>query len=338
MKILVTGGAGFIGSNFILYYLKAHPDDEIVNFDKLTYAGNLENLRLVENSPQYSFVHADICDPDAVGKAMQGIDLVVHFAAESHVDRSISEPAPFIMTNILGTQVLLDAAVKNNVHRFHHVSTDEVFGSLSLDDSNKFSERTNYDPRSPYAASKAGSDHFVRAYSETYGLPVTVSNCSNNFGPYHFPEKLIPLAITNLLEDKKIPVYGDGKNVRDWLYVGDHCRAIDMILTHGKIGETYCIGGMTEDINNLTVVKKIIRIMGKGERMIEFVKDRPGHDRRYAVDWGKIHRELGWEPEHDFDDWLERTIRWYKENTKWWQDIRTGEYKEYYDRYYGKKD
>ncbi len=338
MKILVTGGAGFIGSNFILHYMAAHPNDEVVNYDKLTYAGNLENLHSVENNPHYSFIHADICDPIAVGKAMQGVDIVAHFAAESHVDRSISEPAPFIMTNILGTQVLLDAAVKNNVQRFHHVSTDEVFGSLSLDDKNKFSERTNYDPRSPYAASKAGSDHFVRAYAETYGLPVTISNCSNNFGPYHFPEKLIPLAITNLLEGKKVPVYGDGKYVRDWLYVGDHCRAIDLILSKGKVGETYCIGGMTDDISNLEVIKKILHIMGKGEDMVEFVKDRPGHDRRYAVDWTKIHHDLGWQPEHDFDKWLERTIAWYKENAKWWKDIKSGAYKEYYDRHYGKKN
>jgi len=338
MKILVTGGAGFIGSNFIIHHLASHPDDEVINFDKLTYAGNLENLRSVEEDPRYSFIHADICDIGAVKKAMQGVDTIVHFAAESHVDRSIFEPTPFIMTNVLGTQVMLDAALKNNIKRFHHVSTDEVFGSLSLDDSNKFSERTKYDPRSPYAASKASSDHFVRAYAETYGLPITISNCSNNFGPYHFPEKLIPLAITNLLEDKKVPVYGDGKYVRDWLYVGDHCRAIDLILSKGKDGETYCIGGMTEDISNLDVIKKILNIMDKDESMIEFAKDRPGHDRRYAVDWGKIHRELGWKPEHNFDVWLERTIEWYRENTAWWKDIKSGEYKEYYDKRYGKND
>lgn len=336
MKLLVTGGAGFIGSNFILYYLKEHADSEIVNFDKLTYAGNLENLRSVENDPRYSFVHADICDPVAVEKAMQGVDVVVHFAAESHVDRSIKEPVRFILTNVIGTQVLLDAALKSGVKRFHHISTDEVFGALSLDSPKKFSEETNYDPRSPYAASKASSDHFVRAYAETYGLSITISNCSNNFGPYHFPEKLIPLAITNLLEGKKVPVYGDGKYVRDWLYVGDHCRAVDLILEKGKVGASYCIGGMTEDISNLDVVKKILKLMGRDENMIEFVKDRPGHDRRYAVDWSKIHRELGWQPEHNFDEWLEKTIAWYKANTKWWEDIKSGEYKEYYDRQYGK--
>ena len=337
MKLLVTGGAGFIGSNFILYWLKEHPEDHIVNFDKLTYAGNLENLSSVEGFPNYSFIHGDICDQRLLEDAVKGVDVIVHFAAESHVDRSIREPAPFIMTNVLGTQMLLDAASKNNVKRFHHISTDEVFGALSLDDPGKFSERTNYNPRSPYAASKAGSDHFVRAYAATYGLPVTISNCSNNFGPYQFPEKLIPLAITNLLEGKKVPVYGDGKYVRDWLYVGDHCRAIDLILTKGEVGETYCIGGLHDDISNLEVVKKILAIMGESEEKIEYVKDRPGHDRRYAVDWSKIHRELGWQPEHNFDVWLERTITWYTNNREWWSDIKSGAYKEYYDQHYGSR-
>lgn len=337
MKLLVTGGAGFIGANFIHYWMANHSDDDVVNFDTLTYAGNLENLTSVEKNPHYTFVHADICDPKSVLDATQGVDIVVHFAAESHVDRSITEPAPFILTNVLGTQVLLDAALKSNIKRFHHISTDEVFGSLALDDMNKFNERTRYDPRSPYAASKASSDHLVRAYGETFNLPFTISNCSNNFGPYQFPEKLIPLAITNLLEGKKIPVYGDGLYVRDWLHVTDHCRAIEKILIDGKIGETYCVGGLTEDINNLTVIKKILRIMGKGEDMIEFVTDRPGHDRRYAVDWSKIKSELGWEPEHNFDDWLSETVQWYTEHTKWWQDIKSGEYREYYERQYGEK-
>ncbi len=322
MKLLVTGGAGFIGANFILYWMREHSNDDVVNLDKLTYAGNLENLAAVEENPRYTFIYGDICDPESVQKALVGVDVVVHFAAESHVDRSISEPAPFITTNILGTYTLLEAASKAKITRFHHVSTDEVFGSLELRSSSKFSERTPYDPRSPYSASKASSDHLVRAYYETYGLPITITNCSNNFGPYHFPEKLIPLAITNILEGKNVPVYGDGLNVRDWLYVEDHCRAIDAVLTRGKVGETYCVGGLTQDINNLTVVKKILSLMGKGEDVIEFVKDRPGHDRRYAIDWTKIKTELGWEPQHDFDTWLGKTIEWYKSYESWWRPLK----------------
>ena len=336
MKILVTGGAGFIGSNFILYWLENHPTDQVINFDKLTYAGNLENLKSVKKNPNYTFIHGDICNEEEVDKAMEGVDVVVHFAAESHVDRSIIDPSEFVKTNVLGTQVLLDSALKNNVKRFHHISTDEVFGSLKLEDSGNFNERTNYNPRSPYAASKAGSDHLVRAYHATYGLPVTISNCSNNFGPYQFPEKFIPLAITNLLEDKKIPVYGDGLYVRDWLYVEDHCRAIDKILEKGKVGETYCIGGLTEDINNLEVIRKILKLLGKDEESIEFVKDRPGHDRRYAVDWSKIKNELGWEPMHGFDEWLSKTVEWYRENSDWWKNVKNGEYQTYYEKQYGK--
>jgi dTDP-glucose 4,6-dehydratase len=336
MKILVTGGAGFIGSNFILYWLKNHPQDLIVNFDKLTYAGNLENLQSVQNNPNYQFIQGDICDPLAVNEAMKRVDAVIHFAAESHVDRSITDPSSFVKTNVLGTQVLLEAALKNNVKRLHHISTDEVYGSLNLEDKNIFNERTIYNPRSPYAASKAGSDHLVRAYYHTYNLPITISNCSNNFGPYQFPEKLFPLAITNLLEDKKVPVYGDGLYVRDWLYVEDHCRAIDLILEKGKIGETYCIGGLTEDINNLEVIKKILKLLGKSEDSIEFVKDRMGHDRRYALDWSKIKSELGWEPQHGFDEWLEKTVKWYQENQQWWKNVKNGEYKEYYQKQYGK--
>lgn len=334
MKLLVTGGAGFIGSNFILYWLKHHQDDLVVNLDKLTYAGNLENLKEVEKNPNHTFVHGDICNLETVNKVLKDVDTVVHFAAESHVDRSIMEPASFIMTNIVGTQVLLDASLKNRVKKFHHVSTDEVYGSLELDDKNKFNERTNYNPRSPYAASKAGSDHLVKAYFTTYGLPITITNCSNNFGPYQFPEKLIPLAITNLLENKKVPVYGDGLYVRDWLYVEDHCRAIEAVLDRGKEGETYCVGGLTEDINNLTVIKKIIKILGKSEDRIEFVKDRPGHDRRYALDWSKIKDELDWQPKHDFSEWLEKTIAWYKANADWWRGVRSGEYKKYYRKQY----
>jgi dTDP-glucose 4,6-dehydratase len=336
MKLLVTGGAGFIGSNFILYWLKQHPEDHIINFDKLTYAGNLENLKEVEHNQNYSFIHGDIGDSETVVKAMEGVDTVVHFAAETHVDRSITGPAIFLQTNVIGTQVLLDAAVKSNIKRFHHVSTDEVFGALQLNSEEKFSEKTNYDPRSPYSASKAGSDHLVRAYYHTYNLPITITNCSNNFGPYMFPEKLIPLAITNLLEGKKVPVYGDGLYVRDWLYVEDHARAIDAVLHKGKIGETYVVGGMTEDIPNIDVVKKILQLLDKGEEMIEYVKDRPGHDRRYAVDWSKIKNELGWEPQHNFEEWLVKTVDWYRDNRQWWEHIKSGEYKEYYAQQYGK--
>lgn len=338
MKIFVTGGAGFIGANFILYWMKHHQQDEIINFDKLTYAGNLENLREVEQNPNYHFVKGDICSVESVEKAMEGADIIVHFAAESHVDRSIMNPSDFIETNVSGTQVLLDSAMKQKVKRFHHVSTDEVFGALPLDSSTRFSEATPYNPHSPYSASKAGSDHLVRAYADTYGLPISITNCSNNFGPFQFPEKLIPLAITNVLEGKKIPVYGDGLYVRDWLYVEDHCRAIERVLQDGKEGETYCVGGLREgkeDINNLAVAKKILTLLGKDESELEYVKDRPGHDRRYAIDFSKIKNELGWEPLYDFDQWLEKTVVWYKEHQDWWQDIKNGSYQEYYAKQYG---
>ncbi len=335
-KVLVTGGAGFIGSNFVLYWVNQHPDDTVIVFDKLTYAGNLENLVSIEGKKNYLFVQGDITNPDMVDSVMKGVDVVVHFAAESHVDRSIKTPAAFVQTNVVGTQVLLDAAVKHQVKRFHHISTDEVFGALSLDTTERFNENTPYDPHSPYSASKAGSDHLVRAYHDTYGLPISITNCANNYGPFHFPEKLIPLAITNLLEGKKVPVYGDGKYVRDWLYVEDHVRAIELVLEKGKIGETYCVGSMTQDVNNLEVVRKILAIMGKDDSEIEFVKDRPGHDRRYAIDWSKIQRELGWKPLNDFDTWLEKTIAWYKDNEKWWRDIKSGDYKNYYSEQYNK--
>lgn len=334
MKLLVTGGAGFIGSNFILYWIKNHPDDQIVNLDKLTYAGNLENLKSVQDNPNYKFIKGDICDPKTVQAVIKGIDMIVHFAAESHVDRSIVEPAPFVMTNVVGTQVLLDAALKNNVKRLHHISTDEVFGSLTLESEEKFNESTKYNPRSPYSASKAGSDHLVNSYYHTFGLPVTITNCSNNYGPYQYPEKLIPLSITNVLEGKKIPLYGDGLYVRDWLYVEDHCRSIDLVLSKGKIGETYLVGGLTSDINHLEIAKKILKILGKDESFIEFVKDRPGHDRKYAVDWSKIKNELGWEPKFSFDEYLEKTINWYKGNRVWWENIKSGEYKDYYKKQY----
>ena len=322
MKLLITGGAGFIGSNFIRYWLKTHPQDEVINFDKLTYAGNLESLKDVADNPKYKFIKGDIADPAAVDAAMAGVDTVVNFAAESHVDRSILSPAEFIKTNVLGTQVLLDAAVKNNLKRFHHVSTDEVFGQIPVDSKEKFNEGSPYRPRSPYAASKAASDHLVIAYHLTYGLPVTITNCSNNFGSYHFPEKFIPLAITNLLEGKKVPVYTPGNQIRDWLYVEDHARAVEAVLLKGKIGETYCVGGMTAEISNLEVAKKIIKILGKSEDQIELVKDRPGHDVKYAIDWSKIKSELGWQPEHDFEQALEQTVSWFRENEWWWKPLK----------------
>ncbi len=335
MKLLVTGGVGFIGSNFILYWLKQHPEDSIVNLDKLTYASNLENLKSIEKNQNYSFVKGDICDASLVNSLMKNVDTVVHFAAESHVDRSIQDPTPFIKTNIEGTYILLEAALKNGNKRFHHISTDEVFGALELT-KDKFTDATPYNPRSPYSASKAASDHLVKAYHETYGLPVTISNCSNNFGPYQFPEKFIPLAITNLIENKKIPVYGDGLYVRDWLYVDDHCEAIDLILNKGTVGKTYLIGGLSNDISNIEVIKRILKNMGKDESMIEYVKDRPGHDRRYAIDWSTIKNELGWEPKHDFNTALSETVEWYKNNQDWWKRIKTGEYQEYYKKQYQK--
>lgn len=320
--LLVTGGAGFIGSNFVHYWLKNYPEDKVINLDALTYAGNLESLRDVEGNPNYVFVEGTITDRELVDKVMVDVDMVVHFAAESHVDRSILNPDVFLETNVMGTQVLLDAALKHGVQRFHHISTDEVFGSLELNSSQKFNEQTSYDPRSPYSASKAGSDHLVRAYGETYGLPFTMTNCSNNYGEYHFPEKLFPLAITNLIDGKKVPVYGDGLNVRDWLYVQDHCSAIDRVLTDGKLGETYLVGGLTEDISNLEVVKLILKLMGQSVDMIEFVKDRKGHDRRYAVDWNRLNRELGWEPSVVLEEGLEKTIKWYQENEAWWRPLK----------------
>jgi dTDP-glucose 4,6-dehydratase len=332
--ILVTGGAGFIGSNFILYWMEKYPDDVLVNFDKLTYAGNPENLKSVKSLPNYHFIKGDICDEHAIAGAMQDVDIVVHFAAESHVDRSITGPAVFLETNIIGTQKLLAAALKAGVTRFHHISTDEVFGSLDLSDARKFSESTTYNPRSPYAASKAASDHLVRVYYSTYGLPVTITNCSNNYGPYQHPEKLIPLAITNLLEGKKAPLYGDGKYVRDWLYVTDHCKAIDLVLSDGKIGETYCVGGTTRDITNREVLDKILELLGKDESCIETVKDRPGHDRKYAVDFSKIKNELGWEPLHSFEQWLGSTVEWYKKNEAWWKKLKGSQFDEYYKKQY----
>jgi len=333
MKILITGGAGFIGSNFIRYILNKHPDYEIVNLDLLTYAGNLENLKDIETNSSYEFVKGDIADKELVDGLVKDCDAIVNFAAESHVDRSILDSSDFIRTNVVGTHNLLEAAKNNGLKRFHHVSTDEVFGHLDPEDA-PFNENTPYAPRSPYSASKAASDHLVRAYFHTFGLPITISNCSNNYGFFHFPEKLIPLAITNLIEGKKIPVYGDGKQVRDWLFVEDHCEAIDLILQKGKIGETYCIGGNAEK-TNMEIVRKILELLNKGEEMIEYVKDRLGHDHRYAIDFSKIKNELGWQSRTSFEDGMKQTVEWYKANESWWRDVKSGEYQKYYNKQYG---
>ena len=333
MKVLVTGGAGFIGSNFIHYWLKNHPEDFIVNFDKLTYAGNLNNLKDIEGFKNYEFVKGDIGNIRDVKKAVKDVDIIVNFAAESHVDKSILDPAPFIITNVVGTQILLDAAKDTNVKRFHHISTDEVYGALNLNSTARFDEETAYRPNSPYAASKAASDHLVRAYHKTYNLPITITNCSNNFGPYQYPEKLISLTVTNILQGKKVPVYGDGLYVRDWLYVEDHCRAIDLVLQKGKLGETYCIGA-ENDVENLEVIKKILTILGKSEDEIEYVKDRPGHDRRYAIDGTKIKKELNFKPKFDFDEALTKTVEWYKKNRKWWEKLKDNKFEKYYERQY----
>jgi len=321
-KLLVTGGGGFIGSNFIHYWLKNYPEDSIINLDALTYAGNLASLTDIENQGNYSFVHGSITNVELVNNIMADVTTVVHFAAESHVDRSIYSPAIFAETNFIGTQVLLDAAVKNKIKRFHHISTDEVFGSLKLNSDEKFTLASPYDPRSPYSASKAGSDHLVRAYGETFGLPYTITNCSNNYGEFHFPEKLFPLAITNLIEGKKVPVYGDGLNVRDWLYVQDHCRAIGAVLQNGEAGQTYLIGGLQDDVSNLEVIRLILKIMNQDESLLEFVTDRAGHDRRYAVDWSFISQKLGWKPSVTLEEGLVKTITWYKENESWWKPLK----------------
>ncbi|MBU9706516.1 dTDP-glucose 4,6-dehydratase [Paenibacillus sp. AK121] len=335
MKLLVTGGAGFIGSNFVLYMLQQHPDYEIVNVDALTYAGNLENLKFIENHPHHTFVKADIADAQAIDQLMQqGIDMVVNFAAESHVDRSILEPEVFVKTNVLGTQVLLNAAKKYNVTKFVQVSTDEVYGSLG--ETGLFTEETPLQPNSPYSASKAGGDLLVRAYHETFGLPVNITRCSNNYGPYQFPEKLIPLMISRALSDQQLPVYGDGLNIRDWLYVEDHCSAIDLVIHQGKLGEVYNIGGNNER-TNVYIVKTILEELGKPESLISYVQDRPGHDRRYGIDPTKIMNELGWKPKHSFETGIKETIRWYLDNKEWWTRIQSGEYQQYYAKQYGSR-
>lgn len=339
MNILVTGGAGFIGGNFVFYMLKNHPDYRVVCLDKLTYAGNLSTLQPALEQDNFHFVRADICDRDAVEKVFQEEkpDVVVNFAAESHVDRSIENPAIFLETNIMGTAVLMDACRKYGIRRYHQVSTDEVYGDLPLDRPDLFfTEETPLHTSSPYSSSKAGADLLVMAYHRTYGLPVSISRCSNNYGPYHFPEKLIPLTIVNALADKPLPVYGKGINVRDWLYVEDHCKAIDLILHKGRAGEVYNVGGHNEK-QNIEIVKLICKELGKPESLITYVSDRKGHDMRYAIDPAKIHEELGWLPETKFEDGIRKTISWYLNHREWWQNIISGEYKNYYDMMYGNK-
>lgn len=334
MRLLVTGGAGFIGSNYVYFVLRNHPEDEVTVLDALAYAGNLENLKPLEAEPRFRFVKGDICDANLVARLVQNVDAVVHFAAETHVDRSIQDAGAFVRTNVLGTQTLLDACRAAGNVRFHHVSTDEVFGSLGA--SGLFRETTPYDPRSPYSASKAASDHLVRAAWHTHRLPVTISNCSNNFGPYCFPEKIIPLFITNLLEGKKVPLYGDGMNVRDWIYVDDHCRGVDLALRKGTLGETYCFGGRNERAN-VELTQTILFEMGFGKEMIQPVTDRPGHDRRYAIDSSKAERELGWYAETPFLHGLRKTIAWYSTHREWWERVKSGAYREYEESQYGSR-
>ncbi len=339
MKWLVTGGAGFIGSNFVFYMLDKYPQDQIVCLDKLTYAGNLETLESVMENPRFTFVKGDIADRGAVYALFEEEhpDVVVNFAAESHVDRSVVDPGIFLQTNILGTGVLMDACRKYGIQRYHQVSTDEVYGDLPLDRTDLFfTEQTPIHTSSPYSASKASADLLVQAYHRTFGLPVSISRCSNNYGPYHFPEKLIPLMIANALNDKPLPVYGTGENVRDWLYVTDHCAAIDLIVRKGRVGEVYNIGGHNER-TNLQVVKTILKALDKPESLIHFVTDRPGHDMRYAIDPTKIHEELGWLPTTPFDEGIQKTIRWYLENKSWWEHIISGDYQNYYERMYGNR-
>lgn len=339
MKVLVTGGAGFIGSNFIFYMRKKHPDYHIVCLDKLTYAGNLSTLRPVMEDPRFQFIRADIADREAVYGIFETEkpDVVVNFAAESHVDRSIENPGIFLQTNVMGTQVLLDGCRKYGVQRYHQVSTDEVYGDLPLERPDLFfTEQTPLHTSSPYSASKAAADLLCNAYQRTYNLPITISRCSNNYGPYQFPEKLIPLMIANALADKPLPVYGQGLNVRDWLYVEDHCAAIDLILEKGQIGQVYNIGGHNE-MRNIDIVKLICKALDKPERLITYVADRKGHDMRYAIDPAFIHEKLGWLPETKFEDGIQKTIQWYLDNRSWWEEIVSGEYQGYYERMYGNR-
>ena len=339
MTILITGGAGFIGTNFVYYQLQHHPEDRVVCLDALTYAGNLENLTEALKNPRFRFVKGDIADREVVNTLFEEEkpDIVVNFAAESHVDRSITQPELFLRTNIMGTQVLMDACRKYGVQRYHQVSTDEVYGDLPLDRPDLFfTEDTPIHTSSPYSASKASADLLVLAYFRTFHLPVSITRCSNNYGPYHFPEKLIPLMITRALNDQSLPVYGKGENVRDWLYVEDHCAAIDLVMRKGREGEVYNVGGHNER-TNLDVVKTVLRELGKPESLITFVTDRPGHDRRYAIDPSKIHAELGWLPRTKFDDGIHQTVQWYLDNRQWWEHILAGEYQNYYQAMYGNR-
>ena len=339
MNILVTGGAGFIGSNFIYYIQNKHPDDRIICLDALTYAGNLKTLEVAMESPKFQFVKGDIADRETVFKLFEQDtpDIVVNFAAESHVDRSVENPGIFLRTNIIGTQVLMDACRKYGIQRFHQASTDEVYGDLPLDRPELFfTEDTPIHTSSPYSASKAAADLLVLAYHRTFNLPVTITRCSNNYGPYHFPEKLIPLMITRAFKDQSLPVYGKGQNIRDWLFVEDHCAAIDLVMREGRVGEVYNIGGHNER-SNIDVVKTILKVLGKSESLITFVTDRPGHDMRYAIDPTKINKDLGWLPTTSFDDGIQLTIQWYLDNRSWWENVLAGEYQSYYDRMYGNR-
>jgi dTDP-glucose 4,6-dehydratase len=332
VRLLVAGGAGFIGSNFIRHVLRAHPDDSVVNFDKLTYAGNLQNLADLAGDPRYTFVHGDICDAKAVRGALPGVDAVVNFAASSHVDRSLTEPDEFVRTDVFGVFTLLEAVRELRIPRFLHISTDEVYGSLAQGSAR---ETDAVRPSNPYSASKAGGDLLALAYRHTHGVPVLITRSSNNFGPYQYPEKVIPLFITNALEDEPLPLYGDGRNVRDWLYVVDNCEAIDLVLRRGADGEVYNIGGGHE-VENVALTRQILSLLGKPESLIKPVKDRPGHDRRYSVDCGKIEG-LGWRPRHRFDAALAETVRWYREHEAWWRPLKSGEFRAYYQQHYGNR-
>lgn len=339
MTIIVTGGAGFIGSNFVFFQLEKHPEDRVVCVDALTYAGNLKTLAPVMDNPNFRFVKADIANRDEINKIFEEEkpDIIVNFAAESHVDRSITNPEIFLRTNIMGTQVLMDACRKYGIKRYHQVSTDEVYGDLPLDKPDlSFTEETPIHTSSPYSASKASADLLVQAYARTFKIPVSITRCSNNYGPYHFPEKLIPLMISRALADESLPVYGKGENIRDWLYVEDHCVAIDLVMRKGREGEVYNVGGHNER-SNLEVVKTILRELDKPESLITYVTDRPGHDMRYAIDPTKIHNELGWLPATSFDEGIKKTIRWYLNNRSWWEDILKGDYQDYYEKMYGER-